>query len=395
MKRLFCLFTVYLFFLPANQSLLAQNSFTTPIHKVAIFAPLYLDSAFDATSTYRYDETFPKFIIPGLEFYEGAQLAIDSLAKENMPLEVFVYDTRSAKQTINQQLEEAVNNHVELMLAYCSGSNLGTLAYTAALKKIPFINVNLPVDGGVYNNPYFVILNPTLKTHIESIYHYIQKKYPVNDIIVFRKKGRMENLIKNYFDEAGKNTVSVPLKLQYVDLPDSFTTDMLKAKLNGSLHNLCIAGSLDENFGKRLVQKLAPLTRQYQVALMGMPTYDNLTKDFSKPDYKGLEIIYSTPFYNDRTDTVSQYITNFFNTNLYARPSDLVMRGYETTWRFSKLLVKYKGDLASNLSRKEFDVFHQFDIQPVINKKNMTLDYFENQKLYFVKWLDGTVKTVE
>jgi hypothetical protein len=71
------------------------------------------------------------------------------------------------------------------------------------------------------------------------------------------------------------------------------------------------------------------------------------------------------------------------------------MRGYETTWRFSKLLVKYKGDLASNLSRKEFDVFHQFDIQPVINKKNMTLDYFENQKLYFVKWLDGTVKTVE
>ncbi|WP_431211653.1 hypothetical protein ACQ86N_38515 [Puia sp. P3] len=54
----------------------------TPRYRVAIFAPLYLDSAFDATGNYRYDKNFPKYFNPGLEFYEGAQLALDSLQKE-------------------------------------------------------------------------------------------------------------------------------------------------------------------------------------------------------------------------------------------------------------------------------------------------------------------------
>jgi hypothetical protein len=66
-------------------------------HKIAIFSPLYLDSAFDDLNNYRYEKQFPKFINPGLEFYEGVQLALDSLAKEGTPLEVFIYDTRSGK----------------------------------------------------------------------------------------------------------------------------------------------------------------------------------------------------------------------------------------------------------------------------------------------------------
>ena len=46
-------------------------------YKVAIFAPLYFDSAFNYGNEYRYTKNvFPKFINPGLEFYEGAQLRL-------------------------------------------------------------------------------------------------------------------------------------------------------------------------------------------------------------------------------------------------------------------------------------------------------------------------------
>lgn len=79
---------------------------------------------------------------------------------------------------------------------------------------------------------------------------------------------------------------------------------------------------------------------------------------------------------------------------MYARPTDMVMRGYEATWRFSKLLLKYGKDLSSNLSRKEFNVFRELDIQPVLNKQTTTLDYFENKKLFVVKWQDGNIKGV-
>jgi hypothetical protein len=362
-------------------------------HKIAIFSPLYLDSAFDDFNNYRYDKQFPKFINPGLEFYEGVQLALDSLAKEGTPLEVFIYDTRSGKDPLVQQLSE-LDSTIELILAYANPQESWNIANAAKSKKIPYINVNLPNDAGISDNPYFVMLNSTLQTHITLLYKYLQKNYALTPIIMFSKKGQTEDMVKSLFDDAGKNTVSVPLKIKYVDLADSFTASQLAAKLDSNEHTVCIAGSLDENFGRRLSQQLASIDKSYPLTLVGMPTFDNLTKDFTLPQYKGLEIVYSTPFYNSRMDKVSQGITDYFNIKMYARPSDMVMRGYEATWRFAKLLLAYGKDIASNLGRKEFNVFRELDIQPVINKQTTALDYFENKKLFFVKWQDGIIKGV-
>jgi len=147
------------------------------------------------------------------------------------------------------------------------------------------------------------------------------------------------------------------------------------------------------NFGRQLALQLASVAKDYPVTVMGMPTWDGI-KDFSKPEYKGVEIIYSTPFYNAKMDKVSQSISTHFNTTMYARPSDMVFRGYEVTWKFARMLLKYGKDLSSNLGNKQDKVFTDFDIQPVLNKKTMVLDYFENKKLYFVKWHDGIIKTV-
>ena len=362
-------------------------------YKIAIFAPLYLDSAFDATGAYRYGKEFPRFMSPGLEFYEGVQLALDSLGKEGAPVEAYVFDTRSSNQPLKLQLESPEMNDVQMIIAYCSGPEIATFAYEAALKKIPFINVNLPIDGGVYNNPYYVILNSTLKTHIEGIYRYLQKYYSIDPIIVFRMKGQMENVIKGYFDEFGNTTVGAKLPIKFVDLPRNFNAaDITKHIPPGNSRTVCIAGTLDESFGITFTSLMAQINTTIPVTVIGMPTWDG-TREFAKPEYKGLEIIYSTPFYNSRMDTVSKSISKVFNNSLYARPSDMVMRGYEATWRFTKLLMHYKTDISSNLTRKEYNVFRDFDIQPVfLNKENMTLDYFENKKLFFIKWTDGLIK---
>src|SRR5687768_16474610 len=99
MKKLFfcSLLLIAAFLLHAQQDSLPVKT----RYKVAIFAPLYLDSAFDRSNEYKYAKNiFPKFIIPGLEFYEGAQLALDSLNLEGSELEVFIYDTRAEGVTV-------------------------------------------------------------------------------------------------------------------------------------------------------------------------------------------------------------------------------------------------------------------------------------------------------
>jgi hypothetical protein len=125
-----------------------------------------------------------------------------------------------------------------------------------------------------------------------------------------------------------------------------------------------------------------------------MPTWDNIS-DFSQPLYNGLEIIYTTPFYINPNDSLASHIQQYFKAAFYMRPSDMVFRGFETTYHFARLLQQYGSNLSSNIGEKKYEVFDAFDIQPVfLNKQNMILDYFENKKLYFIKKVDGNVSTV-
>src|SRR6516165_10346652 len=101
-------------------------------HKVAVFTPLYLDSAFDATGNYRYEKNFPKFINPGLEFYEGISMALDTLQTLKVKLDIRVYDTRSATRSISQVLTDTAFDSTELIIGHVNAAELHELALAAS-----------------------------------------------------------------------------------------------------------------------------------------------------------------------------------------------------------------------------------------------------------------------
>ena len=379
-------------FLPVAYCLLPVLSFSQGLqrHKIAIFTPLYLDSVYDATGNLRSDNnSFPRYLIPGLEFYQGAQAALDSLQKKGAPLEVFVYDSRG-HQTITQQLSHPELKGVEMIIAQSNASETKTLAEAAQQKKIPFISTTLPNDAGVSNNPYFVVLNSTLRAHVEGIYNFLQKFHSQDRILIFTRPGAQEEQLKEHFTEYALNTTSTPLKIKIVDIGNNFTAQTLAAHLDSTKRNVCIAGSLSETFGQRLTQELESLSSTYPVRLIGMPTWDNLNPS----KHSEIEIVYSTPFYYNRSSSLENKLAEEFTSSLSTKPSDLFFRGYETTLRFAMLLLDTKKDVASNLTRKGNTVFTQFDIQPVFkDKSSMTLDYFENKHLYFIK-IFGGVKNI-
>jgi hypothetical protein len=369
----------------------SQTDTTARRFQVAVFTPLYLDSVFDANQVYKHDKYFPKYINPGLEFYEGVQLALDSLQKEQAQLDVYVYDLKSTTQPLSGVLNSEGFNDMDLIIGNVNNMEMVVLANIAAQKKIPFINVNFPNDGGIINNPYFVILNSTLKTHCEGIYRFMQRQFPLDEIVMFRKKGPQEDRLQSYFTEFTKVTASVPLKIKYVNLDESFDSTLLALYLNKNRETICVAGSLDLTFANNLCQKLASISDEYNLKLIGMPNWDGLP-GLNKPGMKTLEVIYTTPFNLSNSNTVAISIQDHFKNKFYSRPSDMVYRGYETMFRFGKLLLQYGPALNTGLTEKKFNVFTEFDIQPVYtNRQMMTLDYFENKKLYFVRKLNGVI----
>src|SRR5215203_1563937 len=254
--------------------------------KVAVFAPLYLDSAFSGSS-YRYDKTFPKFLNPGLEFYQGVQWALDSFQKKGAPLEVFIYDSRSSKNPITQQLNNPELKDVQMIIAHANSNDVRILSSEAQRRKIPFISATFPNDAGITANPYLVILNSTLRTHCEAIYQYLEKYHRQDKIILFRKNGSQESQIRDYFNDAAKTTLSTPLKIEFADIGNNFSVTVLESHLDSARKNVCIAGSLDESFGTNLLEQLSSLTSIYPITLIGMPTWDAF--NFTRPEYKNTE----------------------------------------------------------------------------------------------------------
>lgn len=379
------------FFFLSSGCLSAQSQDSVQIirdtlrHKIAIFTPLYLDSAFDKNGRFRYEKTGAKISENGLEFYYGVQMALDSLAKRGAPLEVYIYDTKG-KETIQQQLAKDEMKDVELIIAQSSAAETRKLAGLAQVKKVPFISATLPNDAGVYNNPYYVVLNPTIKAHVEGIYRFLQKYHALDKIVVFRRKGAQEDMLKGYFDEIAKKTMSVPVDIEFVNLENNFSNANIESHLDSSGRTVCIAGSLNEGFGLKLTQTLETLNKEYPVRVIGMPTWDN----FNFKKMQDLEIIYTTPFYHRRGLPLEAQLADELDMEMSIPATNLFYRGYETTLRFALLLLDAKKDIASNLSRKGNTVLTPFDIQPVFNnKQDMTLDYFENKNLFYIKVLGG------
>lgn len=359
---------------------------------VTFLLPLYLDSAFDASGAYRFGKQFPRYFLPGLEFYEGVQLAVDSLNKEKVQLEVHVIDTRSGKK-ITEILQDPAVQNASLLVGHITNNEIRPLADFANKKQVPFVNVNIPNDGGVTNNPYMVILNSTLSTHAEGIYNYLDKKRGQSPVVVFTRNGTQEDRLKGYLNDVEKSNPNARLKLKYVTLPATFKAENLLPYLDSTKTTFAVAGSLDVQFARKLATELAVLNKTYPVQVMGMPTWDGI-REFENDDYRDLPILYTIPFNPIRTDSLSTSITNYFKDKLFARPSDMVFRGYEVMYRFGKMVAEQAPNVALGLGEKKYQVFTDFDIQPILlNKQQQQLDYFENKKVYVVRLLNGMVST--
>ncbi len=370
----------------------AQKDTVTKRFHIAVFSPLYLDSVFSSSGNYLPGKSLPKYLTAGLEFYEGIQLAIDSLQKEKMSLDVYIYDSRSSKKKLETILAQEEMKKMDMVVGYVNMNEATQLARTAAQLKIPFINVNLPNAAGIRNNPNYIVLNPTLGTHCNAIYKFIQKNYPLAPIFYFRKKGTADDQLKNYFADAEKNSSSVPLKIKFVTLEDTVNSIQLKKFFDSTKTTICIAGSLDANFSLSLLKQLASISKVYKSIVIGMPTWESI--DFNKSVYKGIEIIYSSANYINTDNRLVQILNNHFKIKYFSRPGQLVFSGFEILYHFSHVISTTGTNGTAATAIKRNTLFGEIDIQPVTNKHTGETEYFENKKVYFIKKADGIIKGV-
>ena len=395
MKKFYLLLLLLFSIVAFGKKVSAQPDTSKPV-KVAVFIPLYADQFFDTVTIASEQTTLPKSILPGLEFYNGVMMAIDSLNIDKARVEINIYDTKQTAYSLPDLMKKPELSDVGLIIAAITNTaELKIFAEHALSKSIPLISATYPNYVGISQNPYFVLLNSSFRAHIEGLYKHMQKYYASNTIIGITKKGATEDYIKNYIIKANTNSNTIPLKIKWVNLDGNrINTVNLAASLDSTKNNIILVASAEESFGLNVVKKLSSY-EDYQTTAIGMPTWEGI-KELDKPDCKNVDVVFSTPFlYYSQNLALSSEVNKKYKEKYFSRPSDMVFKGFEITYHFTKLLNKHKDSLVYNLDDKDFTLFNQFKLEAVkLRKESPKPDFIENKKLYFIKKQAGTVKSI-
>ncbi len=367
----------------------AQDVTDMPIRKIGVFAPLYLDSAFHGND-YQFGKKFPRFTLQGFDFVQGVQIASDSFPLSDCKWETSIFDTRSDSLPLTSLIASHQLDDLQLMLASVKDEAFLQLAGFAKEKNIPLISVTYPNDGNITNNPYLIILNPTLKTHCESIFSYLLQNHNTDNIIHVRQTGSQEDRVAGYFNAINKADNKALLDIKTMNLDSNFY--LIKTKLDSTRKNIIIGGSLDEDFANSITVALNNYKKKYDIMLIGMPNWESfgtLGKNL-RESAKNFPIYFTSSYYNSRNDTFSNTIQNNYTKQFKGKPSDYTFKSFEAFYVFSRLLNLYPESLINNITDQTFSLFSNYNLVPVHSKKgSKQTDYYENKHLFFLKKMNG------
>ncbi len=373
--------------------LFAQPSLGLKKTKVAVLCPLYLDSAFTDYTYKLGNNNMPQYIITGLDFYNGIMLAVDSLNKEHVNAEVWVFDTKKKNTDINSILQgmRALNFSVIIASLTSNGEQKAVSDFSFA-NNIPVISVTYPNDAGLNANPYFVMLNSTLKTHVNGIYRYVQQNYPFSKTLFVTKTTPLESRIAADF-KANDSLVRNHFQYKMFEVNNEVNWDDIKPYLDSNRQNVIICGSLNNDIATSLVNAAGD-NPSYRTTIIGMPNWDGMKKLYHNT-YDNVDIVYSTPFNYGNNDSLVQSIANAYHAKFAARPSDMVFKGFEAMYHYTHLVSDFSTELTAHISDTSYRVANDFLIEPAtMTATSQVPDYLENKNLYFIKKNKGSVVSV-
>ena len=324
MKKNIWSLAVALFFL-ATQSF-AQDSISplAKTYRIAVFSPMYLDSVF-GNNMPNFDKSIPKFIMPAIEFTQGARIALDTLSLNGKHAEAYIYDSKSFTQPISWLIKYKKLDSIDLIIGSVKDPDYHELAAFALQKNIPFVSATYPNDGGIIGNPFLLIANSTLKTNCEAIFSYLLQKHGTDKIYIIKRKG--EDRIENYFRSINTAEGKPLLNIKTIMTDSSISSYSLLNRIDTTQPAVIIGASLDEGFAKNLADACYPIQKKHPLILIGMPNWDAF-KSLTKTDhYKDFPIRYTTPHYDAENNSFDSLLIQKYFQLYRAKPTDMAYKG--------------------------------------------------------------------
>jgi LysM repeat protein len=385
------------------------------VYNIALMLPLYLEELDSIVSGETISPDFKPFRF--VQFYEGFMMAVDSMQKAGMKVNIFTYDVDNTSDKIDKILQTSELSSMNLIIGPFYGRSFRKVADFAKTYEIKIINPLSPREEIILNNPYVFKIKPTLASQSDLLASYIEKAYPKSNVLIIRHNNykfqtfvsyvrntlnlnrKMQVLINNDVIESKLGSIEANNKLysenilldreQLQRTPEGSTSfsNMVKevvysedsltgVKQNLSLvrNNVVIILSEDKSFSQELLSRLNKLLSEYEINAIGLPEWGKFD-DLETAPLLNLHLqIFSESYINYDDGNTLNWIKNYRET-FKTEPSvdKYAFEGFDLGWYFLNALYNYG---------KEFEqCFDAMDVSLMHTKfvfKHTTGNGFEN-----------------
>lgn len=322
-----------------NQSLLSRQTV-----KIALLIPLQNDAAIideEESSTDPNLKLSPKSY---LEFYEGFLMAIDTIRKTGLSVELFQYEVKRDSTKINNLLQDNKLQTVDLIVGPFHDNIFDIVASWAQSRQIPVINPVLSSNKALFLYNNVIQLNTTLNSQIEQYARYLASFDSLHLVLVSSNSTedqQMTSIFKNQYAKSFTDNFSTKLPLVKEINYHQVGYDGLEKALHRSKINVVFVASQSQVFVINLMTKLNELTKSYKLLFCYIPTWKKFENNIELEHLFNLNTHAFQPFYVDYNRPDVMNFVRQYRFYFKTEPSRLSFLGYDTGVYFLSLIKKY------------------------------------------------------
>ena len=374
--------------IPTNEELFAGLK-TTPEDieqiKAAIILPLMLEDSISSEQ------------MKMVEFYEGVLLALDSLKRQGVSIDLYVYDSGNKWASIQPILAKPEMQQMNLIIGPVYDQHI---AEAAAFAESNGIRMVVPFDrqvDAVFTNPYIYQVNTPQSYFYSEVYDRFFMQFPHPNVIFFESpEEKDDDLISGFKREL--NYREVPYTVLLADTATN--KDTIMTRLDTERQNILMMTSEKSGSLNNMIPIFQLLVRdtastKYDMHLFGYPQYQVYTNNHLASFYEIDTYFYSSFYTNNLLPEAKAFHQKYrrtYSKEIVNRYPKYAILGFDIAYYFLKAMHLYGTDMDSRLGEMKYTPLQTgFKFERVNNWGG-----FINRKVFFVHFSrDYELQTID
>ncbi|BAX81849.1 PBP1 and LysM peptidoglycan-binding domain-containing protein [Labilibaculum antarcticum] len=340
--------------------------------RIALFLPLYLNANDSINRNVFYKDTIE--IITELEprvlysrshdfirFYQGVLLAVDSLQKDGLSVDLHVFDTEKNPERLQRILAGLQYTDLDFIIGPVYQNTFSVVADFAQRRRIPIISPLSPKNSELQTNPFVIQINTSVKSICGKISDFVSYDLDTRNLIVVHPD-RYEHLnefqlvtdIERNLFEKGKYWENDDMTYKKISF-DEYGLFGIERMLSDTVENVIIIPSTLQPYVENIISNLNILSQRFDIRLIGFPVWQRFNSLDAEIFYN-LNLSVITPYNIDYKEVKIDSFVSDFRDKFKCEPNDFSFRAFDLCRYFSKAVSSFGRAFPGHLNKMNVDL---------------------------------------